>query len=94
MAKQIKKKKLKKIISKLVHYIELEDLAEFEETDTGTAEFHRGVARGMRTAVRLLSPKDEPDYAIIKRGELMSRYNFVPYDESGATQELTLEWVD
>lgn len=93
MPKKISKKKLKKIVNQLVHYVELEDLAEFEEADTGTSEFHRGVARGLRTAIRLISPKDEPEYAIIMRGNRFEvRKDLDPQDS--ARKDLTLEWVD
>ena len=93
MAKKLKKKQVKKIVNKLVHYVELEDLAEFEEADNGTSEYHRGVAQGLRAAIRLISPNDEPEYAIIMRGNKleMRRYNADQHDNE---QPLALEWVD
>lgn len=88
MAKKLNKKKTRKLINELVHLIHLEDLAEFEEADTGLAQYHNGCARGLRVALRMISPKDEPAYKIIDIG---SRIQLQTYDED---RELTLEWVD
>jgi hypothetical protein len=85
MSKKIKKKKL---INKLVHMIELADLAEFEDASVGLDDYHRGTAHGLRAALSLIDDKAVPRYSIIDRGE---RIRFEPYD---AESELTLEWAD
>jgi hypothetical protein len=85
MKKKIKKKKL---INKLVHMIELADLAEFEDASLGLADYHRGTAHGLRAALSIIDDKAVPRYSIIERG---NRISFQPYD---AEPELTLEWVD
>jgi len=87
MAKKIKKNKL---VNKLVHLIELADLAEFEDSDVGLGDYHRGSAHGLRAALALVSSKAVPAYAIIKRNS----YEFEPYEESGAAPEFALEYCE
>jgi len=88
MAKKLGKKKTRKLINELVHLIHLEDLAEFEEADTGLAQYHNGCARGLRVALRMISPKDEPAYKIIDIG---SKIQLRQYKTDS---ELALEWID
>jgi len=88
MPKKLGKKKTKKLINELVHLIHLEDLAEFQEAETGLAQYHNGCARGLRVALRMISPKDEPAYKIIDIGSRIQLHQYT--DDS----ELALEWVD
>lgn len=88
MPKKLGKKKTRKLINELVRLIQLEDLAEFEEEDTGSAQYHNGCARGLRVALRMISRKDEPAYKIIDIG---SKIQLHRYEED---RELTLEWCD
>lgn len=94
MAKKLKKKQVKKLINRLVHMIELADLAEFEDAEVGLGDYHRGTAHGVRAALSLISDKDVPQYAIIKRGDMRPRYALLPHTETGAAPELALQWVD
>jgi len=82
MPKKIKKKKVKRLINDLVKMIELADLAEIEDADLDLSDYHRGSATGLRAALSLISDKDVPQYAIIKRGDALS-YRFMPYEETG-----------
>lgn len=85
MAKKLSKKKVKRLISDLVHRIELADLAEIEDSEIDLSDFHRGTATGLRAALELISKKAVPEYALIKRGQAYPyRLGFVPYQETGA----------
>jgi len=88
MAKKLKKKQVKKLINKLVHMIELADLAEFEDASVGLADYHRGTGHGLRAALSLIDDKAVPRYSIIERGD---RIKFEVYDPE---PELALEWSD
>jgi len=93
MAKKLKKKQVKRLINDLVKMIELADLAEVEDESIDLSDYHRGSAAGLRAALSLISDKDVPAYAIIKRGDAFP-YRFVPYTETGAAPELALDWCD
>lgn len=93
MAKKLSKKKVKKLVNDLVHMIELADLAEFEDSEVGLSDYHRGSAHGLRAALSLISKKSVPEYAIIKRGSVNS-IGFTTYEETGDMPELVLDWCD
>jgi hypothetical protein len=88
MAKKLGKKKTRKLINELVRLIQLEDLAEFEEAETGLAQYHNGCARGLRVALRMISRKDEPEYEIIDVGSKIQIQRPI------AQRERVLDWVD
>lgn len=58
----------KRTIHKLVHSIELQDLAEFDAEDELDAEHSRGIAKGIRMALELIDKHAVPGYNIIRRG--------------------------
>ena len=69
--------------------IELADLEKFDSED-GLSDYHTGCAHGLRAALNVISKKDVPAYAIIRRGGPLS-VNFDSYDETGVYQgNLTL----
>lgn len=105
MAKKLTKKQVKRLISDLVHRIELADLAEVEDSELDLSDFHRGTATGLRAALALISEKAVPEYAIIKRGQTYPyRLGFFPYEETGVANivhanlepapEFALDWCD
>jgi hypothetical protein len=103
MAKKLSKKQVKRLISDLVHRIELADLAEIEDSELDLRDFHRGTATGLRAALEIISKKAVPEYALIKRGQAYPyRFGFISYEETGAAttlqeqeeSELALDWCD
>jgi hypothetical protein len=74
----------KRIINELVTMIELADLEEYDSED-GLSDYHKGCAHGIRAALNVISKKDVPAYAIIRRGGPLS-VDFKSYDETGVYQ--------
>ena len=87
--KKLKKKQVKKLVNKLVHMIELADLAEFEDASVGLADYHRGTGHGLRAALSLIDDNAVPRYAIIERG-----ISSIKFEEYEPEPELALEWCD